>query len=361
VGGGSVNLFFVADNGKVSSAVVAQGQSYNYTDKLVSVSWNFSSALNLTRTIEFLPYDGSVGGQQVFPIYTASPDFVMGVYVFNVVDYTGSAQWVEVRVGGTVIERRSITLSGAADFTLFKSAYYTVSVVGSLGVFSQSFVAGNVYSSNIIVLADSFGEASTNGYNTVFYARRNEEGAVHVFFNDHLRRGVFEFRISEVRGKDVVVLYSSGVVDHVYFPYSFIWFNAEPGVVYTVDAFHFGDDGGLLRSWVVSVSSVNGGGKGNPFVELLAPFGLSIDTLPGSAVLPTGFDVAQLPVAGLLGLVLAIFSFSNHGKGCLLCWVVAAVMVGLGWFVVSLPAFGFALFLSVLIVFTEGKRTEREL
>jgi accessory gene regulator protein AgrB len=86
-----------------------------------------------------------------------------------------------------------------------------------------------------------------------------------------------------------------------------------------------------------------------------------VASLPSSAVLPTGFDVAQLPAAAVLFLVLAIFSFASHGKGCILCWVVALVMVALGWFVVSLPAFGLALVYSVFILFIEGKQTEREI
>jgi hypothetical protein len=59
--------------------------------------------------------------------------------------------------------------------------------------------------------------------------------------------------------------------------------------------------------------------------------------------------------------ILAIFSWKNHGVGSILAWVVAAILFGLGWISFNLPAFGFALVVSIFILIVEGKRTEREL
>jgi len=348
-------------DGSRNQISVATGQSYTWTTPLAAISWNFSSILNLTRTIEFLPTDGTPSGMQTFQLFTASPDYVMGIYVFSVVDYTGMAQFIEVNLGGVVVERRSLVMSGSADFTLYKGLTYSINVISiRSGVFSQLFTAGNIFSTNILLLANSFGEAPIAAERADFLSvvRSDNGSVISISFFSPSNTGHFNFTILKNVGSSSVVVYSGNILG-AYLPLNFVWSEAESFSDYTVQGFHYASDGSLLRSWIVSVPvRVD---KSNPWSMLLAPFSISVNTLPGSAVLPAGFDIAQVPAAAIIALVLAIFSWKNHGLGCILCWVVALVMVSLGWFVVSLPAFGFALFTSVLIVFVEGKRTEREL
>jgi len=354
-------------DGSVNQISVASGTSYTWTMPLVSASWNFSSVLNLTRTIEFLPSDGTAGGMRVFQLFTASPDYVMGVYLFNVVDYTGKANFVEVSLGGVVVERRSLSLSGSADFSLYKGLTYSLNVVSlSSGVYRQLFTAGNVYSTNVILLANSFGESPLgDGLVDMFSAvRRSDNGSVvSLFFDSPDNRGWFNFSVYVLAGRDRVQVYNGSVLCAL-LPLNFVFEGAVLSSEYVVEGFRFDVSGSLVRSWSVIIPAVgasSGSGGGNPFGGLLEPFFAGVATFPGSAVLPTGFDVAQVPYALIIALVLAIFSWQSHGMGCILAWVVAVVGVALGWFVVSLPAFGFALFLSVFIVVVEGKRTEREL
>ena len=358
-GSDRVMLTLTGTDGSSSQVSLASGQQYLFSGKgqLAAASWNFSSALDLTRTIEFLSSDGTAEGQRNFQIFTANSDWVNGVYVFSVVDYTGEAQYLEVRIGNQVVERRNLALSGSADFTLYKGLTYTLNVVGRTGVFSQLFTAGNIYSSNIVLLAGSFGEVTlADGRSEVFSAVWSE-GKIRVFFDSPVRLGSFNFTIFKRDGANLFSVYNGSVAAGL-LPFTFLWDGAEVGGSYVVEGWQYAG-GAVVKSWRVDVASSTS--KSNPWAALLAPFATVTKTLPASAVLPEGFDVAQIPVAIVLAFILAIFSWKNHGIGCLLCWVFAVVMVALGWWTVAPWAFGFALFVSVLIVLVEGKQREREL
>jgi len=361
VDGNSIMLSMTAVNGRVTTSTIPVGQSITVNfAPLVAISWNYSDALSLHRTIEFMGNDGVVGvGQSTWYLRTANTTtYVNNVYVFNVVDYTGSAQFVEVTLGGDLVGRKSIAMSGVADFALVQGLYYTVSVVGSLGSFSQGFVAGATLTSNIIVLAGSFGEADwQNGLSDMFFTNRTSDNlGVNVFFNS-VKSGSFNLNISKLVGAGAYVV-DSIRVDSAFFPLNYVYGNAEANVVYRVHGVLYDVDGGVVRSWVVDV--VPSSGRGNVWAGLLAPFMRAVETVPGSAVLPEGFDIAQWPAALIVLGVLAIFSWKNHGVGSMLAWVVAAILFGLGWWTLNLPAFGFALFVAILILIYEGKRTERE-
>jgi len=354
-------LTLTGRDGSSNQVSVATGQSYTWTTPLAAVSWNFSSILNHTRTIEFLPTDGTPAGMQTFQLFAASPDYVLGVYVFNVVDYTGEAQFIEVNLGGVVVERRSLGLSGSADFTLYRGLSYSLNVISlRSGVFSQLFTAGNIYSSNVILLANSFGEAPLGAGLVEFFSavRSDNNSLVTIFFSSSVNTGCFNFTIYKNVGSNLVSVFNGSVLG-AYLPLNFVYSEAELSSDYTVQGFYYDSNGVLLKSWSVSVAARFD--RANPWGALLYPFGVQVNTFPGSAVLPAGFDLAQVPAAIILLFVLAIFSWKSHSIGCLLAWVVALVMVAMGWFVVSLPAFGFALFMAIFIVFVEGKRTERDL
>jgi len=275
-------------------------------------------------------------------------------------DYTGSVQYLEVSTAGYLVERRNIALMGSADFSLFQGGYYSITAIGSLGSYSQSFIAGNIYNTNFIILSGSFAEYNAPGGNQrVFSASRDENGSITIYFNDPERRGYFNFTIYTHLGNDLVSVYDGVSVFNQQYPVRFVWSDAEHRTEYTIKAYHYSNDNVLLGSWIVDISTFTS--NTNPFTALLAPFMVPVETLPGSAVLPTGFDAAQIPAAVIIGLILAIFSWKNHGIGLLLSWGIALVLVTLGWFIVSLPAFGFALVFSVLVLIGEAKRTEREL
>jgi len=359
--GDTLSLSLNTINGGIVNFVLPFGASTTFSfAPLVSASWNYSDALNLGRSIEFMGNDGVVGsGQTVFNLRSANATFsVSNSYIFNVVDYTGSVQFVEVTLGGDLVGRKSIVMTGVADFPLVQGVYYTISAVGSLGVFSQGFVAGNVLSSNVIVLAGSFGEADwQNGLSDVFFANRTGDNlGVNVFFNS-VKSGSFNLTVSKLVGVGAFVV-DSVRVDSAFFPLNYVFGDAEANVVYRVHGVLFDVDGGVVRSWIVDVAPVSG--RGNVWAGLLAPFMRAVETVPGSAVLPEGFDIAQWPAALIVLGVLAIFSWKNHGVGSMLAWVVAAILFGLGWWTLNLPAFGFALFVAIIILIYEGKRTERE-
>ncbi len=356
----NAHLFLTSITGITYQVTVNSQTSYTFNmTQLRSVSWNYSTALDITRTIEFLPTDGTVNGQTVFPIFVASPHYSSGGYLFNIVDYTGSAQYLQLGRDHSVLERKSLMISGTVEFSMYQGITYTLTIVGTEGTFAQTFMAGSILSTNVLVLEGSFGNATTYGQDTTFKAIRQNSTCLNVYFNDLTDNvAFFNFTIYRQIGTEQFEAYS-GEATNEYFPLNALWNNAEASASYTVKAWAYDTSNTLLQSWTVNIPTAQQ--ATNPWEALLDPLASQVATLPGSAVLPTGFNVAQLPAAIIVAFVLAVFSFKNHDVGCLLAWVIAAIMVGLGWFTVSLPAFGFALFLSILIAFSEGKKTEREL
>jgi hypothetical protein len=45
---------------------------------------------------------------------------------------------------------------------------------------------------------------------------------------------------------------------------------------------------------------------------------------------------------------------------CGLAWIIAGIMVAIGWFTISIPMFAFAGVLTVIIFLTEAKETTRD-
>jgi len=357
---GTAVLTLTSITGDSQQVSVSTGSSYTYTGvRLLACSWNASSTLNITRVIEFLPSDGTANGNQMFQIYMANPDNIMAVYMFSVLDYTGQASFAEVKLGNNVVERRSLALSGAADFALYKGITYTINVIGQTGVFSQLFTAGNIYNNDIILLAGSFGEVDFSSNRTIFTATRTPENdVINLKYFTNYTTGTFNFNIYKRDGASLYNVYNN-TINNSGEQFVFIWSDIEKTVNYVVQGVTYDAAGQTLFSWNIDLPVRTD--KTNPWAVLLDPFVHQISTLPNSSLLPEDFNILQLPATVIICLVLAIISWRNSAAGMLLAWVIAAIMVGIGWFVVSFPAFGFALFLTVLIAVSEAKRTEREL
>lgn len=335
--------------------VTAEDYTVNSNYAGTVIFWNSSTALNLTRSYSILSSDN---GGDIYVFITKS-DAAVQTYYFAVTDYTGSAAYLQSSVSNGitdgVVERKDIGVSGTVSFVMTQYRVYTLTVINVNGSsFSQSFSAENVLSMNLPILPGSF-PLAVYGSGAVASASRFNATAVSVNYTDS--EGLTDWVYFEIYHRDGLNTLTDYAYNSSSVPATLLWTGADSGKEYTV--YVEANYNSSLLAWYFGIPTVNT--NSNPWAGVLNPFASSNPTLPISNVLPKGFAVEQIPAALLIAFVLAIFSYANHEVGCLLSWVFAAIMVYLGWFTVSLPAFGFALFLSVLIAFTEGKKTEREL
>ena len=346
------SAIYLTGNGVTADSYVYSGNALSY------LTYNASSALNLTRTIELISNDYN----STIKIYLPYPNEPINTYYFSVTDYTGSVQYLQADTvdptGNHLVERKPLGISGTVSFVMEQYTSYVLTIIGTKGSLAQSFFAENIYTTNLPVLLGSFPEA-TYGYTVFAGASRFNATALQVNYADsNADTTAIYVTISHRSGTSVFTDYYYAAVTYgAPVAFGLRWSDAMTETSYTVNVTALVT--GYARTWLFTVPTIST--TSNPWQAVLEPFTASVATLPGSAVLPTGFAIAQVPAAIIIALVLAIFSAANHEAGCLLCWVVTGVMVLLGWFVVSVPAFGFALFMSVLIVFVEGKKTEREL
>jgi hypothetical protein len=328
---------------------------YSGNSPLTSVSWNASSALNVTRSIALTADD--VG--KYFYLFIPSPDSATAYYFFTLTDYTGTVQYLQASLvsptGSHIVERKDVGISGTVSFLLTQYLTYTLSAIGSAGSLSQTFQAENVLSANIPILAGSFPSATYGLNGTSVSARRYNETAISISYADDLAATTWlDVTITHKNGFTTVTDfydYSTSI------PYGLLFANADADKGYSVEL--NANVSGTVQSWLYAIPLAST--SINPFEDGLNALSSAIPTLPHSAVIPEGFAVGQLPAVIIVALVLAIFSYESHEIGCLLSWAIAAVMVYLHWFNVSIAAFGFALFLSILIAIQEGKKMEREL
>lgn len=332
----------------------------NWT-QLKSVSWNFSSTLGSIRTIEFLPEDGTGEGTETFYILIANPDVPVNSYFFSVADFTGSVEYLEITRDGVILERKSLTATGVVEFNMQLGITYTLSVVGDLGTFSQTFTASNVVNTQLPILEGSFGASSSYGNQEVFKAYRNitdageetEYQEIVVYYNDPTNTTDYVVLfLYKLVGTTEQLLYDNDLG----YPLNFAFEDADASTTYIVNLISYDDEDEVINEWTQTIGPSTG--QTNVWEGLLNPLTSQVPTLPDTSVLPEGYKIAELPAAIIVAFVLAIFSFRSPELGCFLSWLIALILVGLGWLSVSLPAFGFALFLSVFIVFSEGKKSE---
>jgi hypothetical protein len=146
---------------------------------------------------------------------------------------------------------------------------------------------------------------------------------------------------------------------------SFYWYNAIEGIDYSVDV--QANVAGNTMAWTVTTSFTS---NTNPFLGIFDFLGIHTDTTPqiltGWPANMTSAQIAQLVASAIIMLFLCLGSFRNAGASMIMAWIMAGIMLYLGWFqggtaYAAIPEFALAGFLSILIAIQEGKDTAREI
>lgn len=340
------------------------------TTPLVQLAWNASSALNYTRIYNFMD---SVADDEV-NIYICDPNKASFQYTFSIADFYGMVNpYLEVDVSpdGTTyyaVERANLDNGGGyITFTLTQNQIYTLKFICDQGSYTQSFTAAILgttgqYPVNLNVLAGNFPSTNATSVATVEATRLNSTTVSVTYYDPNATTTWVYISIYHVAGDGTeIVDYTANSTGS---SQSFYWYSGIEGVDYKVDVQAYVSDN--VMSWTVATSSSS---STNPWIGVFDFLGVHTDTLPqilsGWPAGLTSAQIAQLIGSGIIMLFLCLGSFRNAGASMIMAWIMAGIMLYLGWFqggtvAAAIPEFALAGFLSIMIAIQEGKDTARE-
>ena len=353
-----------------SSVGVAGNLAVSSTSPFVQLIWNASSTLNYMRVYRFI----SNVTTDTIHLFIVDPDKPSCVYTFSVTDFYGMINpYLETRVSpdgvnNYVVERTSLgDGGGSVSFVLTQYQMYSLTFICSQGSYTQSFTASTLgtpgqYPVSLNVLSGNFPLSNATSVLTAEANRVNGTSVLVIYIDPSGNTSWVYVQISHMQGVTQIVDY---VVNSTGSAQNFLWMLGDSTVNYLVSVQAY--SGGELYTWNLAAGTSYSGS--NPFSGLFDFLGSSVGTLPqvqtGWPVGMTTFQIGQLAAACIIMLFLCIGSFRSAGACCILSWIVAGVMVYLGWFgggtaYASIPEFALAGFLSVFIAIQEGKETTRE-
>lgn len=354
---GSVLRFTMVGDGSTANTT-----TFTSTQPAFEMLWNASSALNLTRVLDFM---GET--TEEYNIYIPSPQVPAGTYTFSVTDLAGVTNpFLETSLSTNgssyyVVERRSLNFSGTVTFTMAQYGTYTLAVHCNLGTYTQTFTAENVFYYDIPLLAGVF--PSANSTIPVVTAQRLNSSLIGVSYVDPSNlTSSFYFNITHRNGLATIFDYSytssssSG---------TFLWNLASSSRAYKVTA--VATISGTTKTWIIQIPTE---APANPWLGAFDFLGNYTATLPH---VPTGWEgpggtqltsgqIAQLVAAAIITLFLSIGSFKSAGACCVVAWAISGIMLYLGWFqggtaAASIPTFALAGVLSAFLVISEYRES----
>lgn len=341
--------------------VTANTTSFTSEYMAYQVLWNASSALNYTRVIDFA---GETEEEYIF--YIPSPQVPSGIYSFSVADFASMRNpWIQssISTNGTdsnVVERRNLNATDTVSFVMAQYGTYTITIGCDAGSFTQLFTAENSFYTNIPVLAGVF--PLTNSTVPTFSASRLNSSLIGISYSDPSENTDWlSVNITHINGASTIYDYFTNNTGS---SQSILWNLAASSRAYKVEG--IASINGELTTWKVTVAKAP---LTNPWEGVFDWLGQEIPTLPYYTTgYPDGMtteQIGQLVAAVIITFFLCIGSFRSVGACCVLAWIVGGIMLALGWMggtiYASLPMFGLAGFLSILIVVQEGKETVREI
>lgn len=328
------------------------------TSPALLMTWNASTTLNLTRIFEF-----TTAETQEYNITIPVPVLPIGTYAFSITDFYGMTNpylQTSISPDGTnqwPVERRSLNASSTVTFVFTQYGTYTITIQCDQGSISYIFTAENVFSTDYPILAGAFPVANTTI--PVFTAQRLNSSLIGVAFADATETTNWLFvNITHKQGSGIIYDYSTnntGSSQAIY------WNLADSRLAYIVTG--IADINGEEKTWIIQVPKLP---TENPWLGVFDFLGNENGTLP---YYHTGFpdgmsslQIAQLVAAGIILFFLSIGSFKSAGACCVLAWIVAGIMLAIGWFgggtvYASIPLFSLAGVLSIIVVLYEGKET----
>jgi len=353
---GAILRFTMHSDGATANTTIFTSSTPAY-----QVLWNASSFLNFTRIIDFT---GDVSEE--YNIYIPSPSTPSGQYYFSVTDFANMENpYLQTSIStdgltSHVVERRSLNTTGTVTFVMAQYATYTLAIQSNLGTLTQVFTAENVFSINLPVLAGSF--PITNSSMPVFTAQRLNSSLIGISYSDPSSLTDW-LNVNITHRSGTVTIYDYDT-NNTGSSQTILWNGADNDKAYVVTG--MAQINGAQTIWIVQVPHT---ASSNPWSGVFDFLGQNIPTLPnthtGWPANMTSAQIAQLVAAFVILFFLSIGSFRSVGACCILSWIIAGVMLYLGWFgggtvYASIPEFALAGFLSILIILDEGKSTVRE-
>lgn len=341
--------------------VTANTTTFTSDSAAFQILWNASTALNFTRIIDFT---GAI--TEEYNVYIPSPLVPAGLYAFSVTDFANMQNpylQTSISTDGVttnVVERRSLNTTGTVTFVMAQYGTYTLTVQSNLGSIVQQFTAENIFSTNIPVLAGAF--PVTNSTVPLFTAQRLNTSLIGIAYSDPST--LTDWLYVNITHRSGSVTINDYVTNNTGSSQSILWNDGDSDKAYLVTA--TAQINGVQRTWIVAIPKT---ASTNPFSGIFDWLGQYTPTLPH---VQTGWPegMSSLQIAQLFGAVIIFFflsvgSFRSVGASCILAWIVAGIMLVLGWWgggtvYASIPEFALAGFLSIFIAIDEAKQYVRD-
>ncbi len=334
------------------------------TSPFTQLTWNASSTsatLNATRIYRFANGANAINDTtiNIYILYPTKPAFE---YTFSVSDYYGMIDpFLETSVSPYgnatyVVERVNLNETGGyVTFVMQQYQPYTLTFICQQGSYTQTFTP-NVQGApgqqpiNLNVLAGNFPSTTSTSIITA-YANRTGTSTIYTTYLNPTENATtwVALSISHRQGATSIIDYATNTTgDSV----TFSWGLADANTEYTVTVTAL--SGGVTYTFTLSVPSVSGD---NPWASIdWTVIGTYMPTLPTSYTGWGGIDPTQLLAAMLILFALGIGSYFSTGMSCIVSWVIAGVLLAMGWWQGSIPLFCLAGFFSVLVLIDEYKK-----
>jgi hypothetical protein len=259
-----------------------------------------------------------------------------------------------------ILQQANLTSNSAPTFVLAQYGTYELSFICNEGTYTQTFTAQNIFSITLPVFSGFFQSQNTTTASTI--VERINSSMVGITYYDPSNTTQWVYIIVTHRsGSTTVNDYSTNNTGNSQI---ILWNDADSDKSYNVNVTAL--IGTTEYVWMLIAPTTP---NTNPFLGIFDFLGPTVSTMPHyTSGWPFELDsaaIAQLAGSAIIMLFLTIGSFRSAGACCILSWIIAGVLMYMGWWGNStvtystVPMFVFAGFIGFFIHLGEAKQTER--
>lgn len=333
------------------------------TSPFMQLTWNASSTsatLNGTRIYRFSSGVNSINDTSI-NLYILNPANPAYQYTFSVSDYYGMTNpYLQTSVSPNgnssyVVEQVNLNETGGyVVFVMQQYQIYTLTFVCEQGSYSQTFTAATLgtpgqLAISLNVLAGNFPSTASASIITAYTNRTSTNTITTTYLDPNSNTTWVAIQIAHLQGASSVTDYTSNSTGN---SVTFTWGSADANTDYTVTVTSL--SGGVTYTFTLIVPSVS---ADNPWAAInWNNIGQYIPTLPATYSGWGGIDPTQIIAAALILAALGIGSYYSTGASCLISWIIAGILLKMGWWQGSIPLFALAGFFTILILIDEYKK-----
>ena len=325
--------------------------------------WNASNTLNYTRIIDFLPESEDVN------VYIPAPVLPSYPYTFNVISFAGVTNaYLQTSIstdGSTwhTVERANLNSTGSPTFIMAQQGTYTLTFICDQGIYSQQFIAQNIFTESLPILAGMF-PISNVTYPTVDVSRLNST-LIGISYQDPSNStDWFNITITHQSGSLTVLDYSNTPTSGS--PQTILWNDADAEKSYNVNSTAL-----IGTQQYIWINQAPSSASTNPWLGIWDWLGKPILTMPYTSTgWPLGMttnNIAQIVGAIIILFFLSIGSYRSSGPVCIIAWIMSGFMIAFGWWgngvvggLSAIPEFALSGFIAIMIHLSEAKDSVRE-